>query len=849
METQTNNQNPQSKAVAWLGVTGSTLLILSATIFVWSQWQTFDNALKFGIIALITAVCFGMGQWLAKSLPVMGSIFTHLSIFMTPIVLLSINMEGFFEWRPFLIFEGIFSVVLFYVASKFIKSPIFLSAAILSTVMIALGLASLEATPLGSVPAAIYMLPVVIALSLIPKLTKASIATLIIVGFSPAIAIFQPYMEVGKEVVAGFGLGRDVDWYYSIIVALGLLVATVLNARTQKSLRILSLIPAVVLPYALLSLLDENFGVNDFYLVIPVILLIIQALLFFLKDDDFFKNNMRVINNGFNATVLIVQGYVALIISLRYMEFLLDNYDNSVAFFELRPAIGLLLMICVGIGVRLNGKNTIQDFFLGFLGMFGVGAFLDLTQLIDTSQREVRMLIAATVVSLACIVLKKNYLVAVLSPLTLIATYVSLSENTYNIVRFIAFIGFFVALVYGLYVIRRTREDIFWLASCATAIVLLAFTFGSLEYFFPANIDNFDLIRISFIFLIGLVVTEIFELLGVGTGYLFTTNSGIKFLRPARVLMILSYVSTWFIGFSNEYIPAVIFAFTVALTGVFGTWRRQESLPMMLVAPTLIAGVYSFGHAFNLESSVAPIFVVIASLSLLGATYNGYATTGFIVNSSLFGIFGFFESFNDLSSLGQSLFIFGLILIAIGIARNRAILIPFGVASSIMGLWITLIVEEVTLLLAYAAPISIGLIALGMYSRKIFPGQDRSTGKVPNSWSAYALPIVLFQVAVLSDSFQSGESIYSLIGGVVAVAAIAIGAWRKLAAPMVLGTLFLVVFILREIFRVASAVPIWAWIGAGAITLIITAVVLEKSQISASTAKNKLKVVVSDDFQ
>ena len=58
--------NVQSKAVAWLGVTGSTLLMLSATIFVWSGWNDFPNAAKFGVIAMIAAIphadCFAVRE-------------------------------------------------------------------------------------------------------------------------------------------------------------------------------------------------------------------------------------------------------------------------------------------------------------------------------------------------------------------------------------------------------------------------------------------------------------------------------------------------------------------------------------------------------------------------------------------------------------------------------------------------------------------------------------------------------------------------------------------------------------------------------------------------------------------
>lgn len=70
--------NAQSKSVAWLGVIGSLLLVLGATIFAWSSWNKVNNGIKVGLIAVICIFCYGASQYLAKKLPVMEKCFYAL---------------------------------------------------------------------------------------------------------------------------------------------------------------------------------------------------------------------------------------------------------------------------------------------------------------------------------------------------------------------------------------------------------------------------------------------------------------------------------------------------------------------------------------------------------------------------------------------------------------------------------------------------------------------------------------------------------------------------------------------------------------------------------------------------
>ncbi len=863
METNTTPQethdvssqsNVQSKAVAWLGVTGSSLLMVSATIFVWSEWNTFPNATKFGIIALITALCFGTGKFLSKSLPLMSSIFTHLAIFLTPIVLLSGNMEGLLPWRNFLVFLGFFCVAWFGGIAQVYKSRVLIHAALMSTTLIALGLSSLEDTVFGSVPASLYMIPVVIGLAVSQKYSRASLYVLVAVGFSPIVTFLQPSMDTGRVVVGNFGFTDTLDWRYSLGIALGLLIATVIASRVQRSIAVLSLIPLTVVPYLVMSLTSAHLTNQSLYIIAPLILLVVQAFLFLGKTDEFFSQYVAGLTKGFNNFVWIIEGYVAVALVLTYASFLLDNYGNNVAFLTSQQSVGLVLLICAGIVTYFSEPNIIQQVYLSFFGFFAVGIIGEVTNLIDHSHRETRMVFAAIIVGLASMAFKKEMLASIIVPLTCVAVYVSASGYSLDSERLVMSVVFVTLVVFGLYQLDRKNEIMQWLATSSLAIWLVVFGLVSVADFLPHTVPSVMVYEVAFIFLVGLALTEISELFTVGKSYIFTSDSEIMYVRPARVLMVTAYASTWLLVGSTAELSAGILSGVVVAFGIFGAWRRRESLTMILTTPTCISGIYLLSEYFKLDQKTLLLILIGgAGVWVFLSTYMKYATLGCYIQAAFAALIGVATSFDSGETAGQALFLVGLIIIAIGVIRSVQVLIPLGACVSTLGLWVSLASQEIETLTLYVAPVCIGLVALGMYSRNVFPSQHNALTdagkKKTSSWEAYGFGLTLFVSAALIDSIVQDSHIHSLIGAAVCVLAIALGAWRKLIGPLLIGTVFLILFVIRETFNMASTVPPFVWIGIGAFILIGVAVAMEKSQMTPAQARKKVSAVVADEFE
>jgi hypothetical protein len=705
------------------------------------------------------------------------------------------------------------------------------------------------------------MIPVVLALSLIPKFSRESLASIIAVGISPVIAIFGSSMTTGKGVIEGFDLSGNIHWYFSVATAAGLLIATVFAARIQKSLRVLSLIPITVVPYLLLTFSDHEFLLRDFFIVGPVFLLILEMLLFMGKEDAFFSQYDEKLTQGFTTLMMILQSYVSIAVAISYAAFLIDHSDDNASFFMQKPAVGMLLFMCAAIFSYINNRNIFQELSISLLGLFSVGAIIDLTNLHAQTHRETRMFIAAAVVALLALAFRRNYLAAVLAPLTLVTFYITESVHSYNSERIAIQVIFIAAIVYGMYILKKAYPILQWFAAVISALWLVEFALSGVQRVLPEGITNLNLYSVGFVFLGGLALTEIFELTTVGKSYIFTVDTDVDYLRPARVIMLVAYGSTWFLANQITDLATVIACSTVVVIGVVGAWRRRESTTMILAAPTLIIGVYSLGSYVGASDQIVPMILVgLVGVWLFLSTYMKYAVPGCIVNASLCGVVGLIDSLDNSNAIGQVFFIIGLILIAIGVIRSIGALIPVGSVFSTIGFWITLATQEVHSLELYTAPVALGLIALGMYNRNVFGShieQRINDGTVANiatttrmsSWAAYAFPLALFELSAFIESINTGSRVHSVIGGAVAIIAIALGAWRKLSAPLMIGTIALVIFIVREIFHVADAVPVWAWIATGALVLIGVAVVLEKSQMTPKEARRRVSAVVSDSFE
>ncbi|MDQ3898635.1 MAG: hypothetical protein M3326_15560, partial [Actinomycetota bacterium] len=102
--------------------------------------------------------------------------------------------------------------------------------------------------------------------------------------------------------------------------------------------------------------------------------------------------------------------------------------------------------------------------------------------------------------------------------------------------------------------------------------------------------------------------------------------------------------------------------------------------------------------------------------------------------------------------------------------------------------------------------------------------------------------------AALAERVTGGAGWHGLVAGAVGTAAVALGGWRKLAGPMVVGTGLLVAVTVHESLGALAGVPTWGWLSLGGALLLAVGIALERSDTSPVEAGRRIVDVVAERF-
>jgi hypothetical protein len=276
-----------------------------------------------------------------------------------------------------------------------------------------------------------------------------------------------------------------------------------------------------------------------------------------------------------------------------------------------------------------------------------------------------------------------------------------------------------------------------------------------------------------------------------------------------------------------------------ALVAVAARWRRGLPAVVAAVASPVLTwavlqptGIVRIGVAFALAAAavvavgIALVLPRITRPFVLGVA-GAHAIAALVLTCTEPGPFG------------AIVVVVGLLVAVVGLLDGIGALAACGGMFAVAGTWQSLGGYGVTTPEAYLLPVAIFVLAVGHGARRVRP---------LSSWWTDAPALAVLGAGALAVRVDGGASWHALVAGGVAVAAVGIGSWRRLAGPVFGGSVLLAAVVVNETMRVSAGVPTWIWLALGGTTLLGAGVSMELHGLGPIESGRRLVEVIDERF-
>ena len=170
---------------------------------------------------------------------------------------------------------------------------------------------------------------------------------------------------------------------------------------------------------------------------------------------------------------------------------------------------------------------------------------------------------------------------------------------------------------------------------------------------------------------------------------------------------------------------------------------------------------------------------------------------------------------------------YGLVAVAYAALPHRRAVVAFGVAGLTVGAWVELAHAEVSTVEAYTVPLAALLLGAGLWSRRELDGRSWLT-------AGPGLAVGLLPSALLT--IDDDGLVRPLVTVVVAAVVLAVGAWRRWQALVVVGAVAAAVVALAELGPMTLHLPRYLTLGATGIVLLALGARYEQRRADARQA-------------
>ena len=843
-----------------MAAVGAFLLVAAAGVFVAVRWNRLTANGRLALVVAVTGGCLAGGRWLRRTLPSTGDVLFHLGAFLLPIDLAAAVLQGGLRWRDLLLAEGLLAAGALGGLGLVTGSVVLRGAGIAGVVVLAAGVAGF--TPLS---AAVVLAAIAVGTELGgrcrwraplrsgpagrplrsghagPPLRSGHAGRAPVVW--AAVAGLAPLLGAAASLVAGslgdrLGAGTLADLGLSGPASVGgapvagVCAALVLARRARRDNDLLLAFGAMasMLVAAGTTVLTPDLPPEVRAVGIAAAFALVELVAFALLHDPFWARPLHLLAIGAECVVGGVAAVLAGIVVLGApYAGLTDLTPDGVTAFG--PAasdrvLAATLAICALAWLAADQRRyrgTPRPLGLALVrgGKWALGApavALNAVAAVELATYSGPATTAALLAVAALAVVARRpgteAIAAAAGPWAVLCVLTSPVAG--------ALAGVAGAGVTAFAAVRRVAEEERPGASvlvALSAITTVGLGAGAVSPSLPPTVAVAG--TAVGLWLLAVLLDRGRESLGdlaraavlvpVGAGLLFAPRSTLLGVAVAAVLLVFDAV--------RMDRPEVGCGAALAVQAVVFEVALGAGLTVAGVGLALCVGAVAWsGLAVVVDERWRLPFLVAAGTGVW---------TGVLLASG------------DAAYLSSALLVSGTLLGSAGLYAARPVATHAGGAVVCLGLAGHLGVAGVDLPEAYLAPVAAQLAFAGWQARRSWP---------LSSWVAYGPAVALLGGVALAERLTGGGGLHAVIAGAVGVGGVAAGGWRRLLAPLFLGTVIVVVLALHESLSALAGVPTWAWLGTAGAVLLSVGIALERSDSTPTEVGRRLVDVLAERY-
>ena len=791
---------PPRPVAAWLAIAGSAMLLVAAIVVVASQWNLIPQAIRFsGLLAAVVMIA-ALGEQIRGTAPTTAAVIAHLVPAIAVTVGIAAGSTLDLPWPTCIVIGGGLGAVVTEVQKRRWMAPRMAIIAGFALVLAMSGLADVFKFPAPILVAGLGLI------ALAARRTLESFVIASVAALSPVLATLTT-VKYGEGTMRRIGAaGPVVAWSAPIAgVVVAIIFAIFAHRRRSSGLAFIAVGSLVVNVVAGMAVAAAPASI---WVCLPALLIIVIEVVAATKTETIWRD-LAAAGSHFLTIVFIA---VALA-SAPYAIFatIVKAFDPSTWV----VAAALTALACGIAGWRQIGKLArFADICLaaaaGSVVFDGLALGLaPLSVAIIAAALLAALLIGEVLVgrslnlvftARACAVYTAGMAMRALAPPNDLAGHFAAADITRLAV--IVLSGLFLTLIVCRHGTANTLEIPF----------VIAITAGLTASAVPAgNVHSSYLAGTIVLALLGAVAMR---------------------LRPALTYpIVVLTVASATAQMSPDWQPVAALGISAGLTFI----RRNHNQLRFAWSPQIVIAAFVAAAAIGASSAALASFMIVAAVGLTGISFVTPQLTA--MDSAALSA----TTLATLTVLPTSVHpaIFSLLALLIGaqgvvygLARRHRDLALVGAAFALIGsfsLWFTSGANRATLITLKRYDITgVDFSVVLVAALLVLTGVALRRWQGLSSWLAYGPGLALIASWTLVVQTQRHADWATMLGLAVAVLAMSVGGWRRLGAPLLIGTASLIATTGVASGSQLASLPGWSWMVVGGVALLTIAALIER---------------------